>query len=70
MFSKEQHPALKSEFPDIDFGSISMKIGEKWGEMSTVDREPYAQQAKEHDQKKKAKHDGQTQMQIEQFTKI
>ena len=43
-FSKEQHPLIKEENPDLSFGEKQSLISQKWKELSDEDKEPYQKQ--------------------------
>ena len=40
-FCKEERVRMKTSDPELSFGEISKRIGEKWSSMSTDDREAY-----------------------------
>jgi hypothetical protein len=46
IFSNEQRPKLKAEFPKLKVGPIAKKIGKLWHALSPEERARYEERAK------------------------
>jgi hypothetical protein len=46
IFSNEQRPKVKAEFPKLKFGGIAKKIGKLWKALSNEERAVYQAKAK------------------------
>lgn len=46
LFSREHRPKVVARYPNMDFKEIGKKMGELWGALSDVDKQPYNDQFK------------------------
>jgi len=46
-FAQENRASIASDNPDAGFGELGKLVGQKWGELSTSDKAPYAKKNKE-----------------------
>ncbi|PRT55667.1 Non-histone chromosomal protein 6 [Wickerhamiella sorbophila] len=44
-YANEKREPTKTEFPDLGFGDVHKKIGERWKALSADDKKPYEEKA-------------------------